>query len=668
MNLLKYAMGLALAMALTACGGGGGSAGTTPGSVAPTSPGTTNAGDTQTTAAGSVSVDLISGAGLSTQSISAIEIAQVKVTVKDAKGVLVPGTIVSFSESGVGLLKFAPASQTAMTTSQGLAVMEVRAADQTKIGATTISVTATIAGQTITAVKNVEVTNAPASGGVVDPQQLASAINFLSTDPADKSIVLQGAGGNGRTETGILKFRVVDKNSTPVKGVLVDFVVNPSSDVTLNIPQSTTDADGVVIASVSSKTVATAVVVKATVNGKSISTQSDQLKVTTGLGVLAGFEILPLVYNLDGALSGDSTDVTARLVDANSNPVADGVPVVFVATGGKIGTSAAGGCNTVNGACTVKFEVQEPRPANGMVKITGSAKVGETTTLQGEITLHMSSAPIAVYEPGTYDPQFPQVGATPLNFPSPVVLASCNKLNRPYMVANSLGFSAPSGTSISVKGDEATGLGASIGADNTVSDGSFGPTFFNVLLDPASANNPACNPNGIDTATATIEIATNASKSKRISKQPVKLTYPAGNLVLLRPNSAATPASISIGACGVSESTEVQAIGSDGLAIPAGATFFVSPSDSNADAGVYIANPGATVAGPLAGSATSLVSSSDVSRQSLWLVVKAPTSGPAACSTTGTTAGTGTITLDVTVQIGTRRNTQKVTVTYPMKS
>lgn len=665
MKLLNYVAGMAFALALTACGGGGGN----PGGTTPNGSGTSNAGDTQTTAVGSVSLALVNGAGQATNSISAVEIAQVKVIVKDAGGALVSGTVVSFSESGVGLLKFAPAAQTAMTTSEGLAVIEVRAADQTKTGATSVSVTATVGGQTITAVKTLEVTNAPVSGGVViDPQTLASSINFVSTDPADKSIVLAGAGGNGRTETGVLTFRVVDKNNTPVKGVLVDFVVNPSIDVTLNIAQGTTDADGVVITSVSSKTVATSVVVKATVNGKSITTQSDQLKVTTGLGIQAGFEILPLVYNLDGALSGDSTDVTARLVDSNSNPVADGVPVVFVATGGKIGTSAAGGCNTLDGACTVKFEVQDPRPTNGMVTITGSAKVGDATTLQREITLHMSAAPIAVYEPGTYDPRLPQVGATPLNFPSPFALTSCNKINRGYMVANSLGFSAPSGTSISVKGDVATGLGASIGADNTVLDGSFGPSFFNLLLDPSSANNPACNVNGIAITGAAVEVSTNAPKSKRVSKQSIAVTYPAGNLILLRPNSAATPASITIGACGVSETTEVQAIGSDGLAIPAGATFFVSPSDSNADAGVYIANPGATVAGALAGSATLLVSSSDASRQSLWLVVKAPTSGPAACSTTGATAGTGTITLDVTVQIGTRRNTQKVTVTYPMKS
>ncbi len=662
MKLLNYVLGLAVAVALTACGGGGGNPGGT--SQPTTGSGTSNAGDTQTTAVGSVSLALVNGAGQATNSISAVEIAQVKVIVKDAAGALVSGTVVSFSESGVGLLKFAPAAQTAMTTSEGLAAIEVRAADQTKTGATSVSVSATVGGQTITAVKTLEVTNAPVSGGtVIDPQTLASSINFVSTDPADKSIVLAGAGGNGRTETGVLTFRVVDKNNTPVKGVLVDFVVNPSIDVTLNIVQGTTDADGVVITSVSSKTVATSVVVKATVNGKSITTQSDQLKVTTGLGVQAGFEILPLVYNLDGALSGDSTDITARLVDSNSNPVADGVPVVFVATGGKIGTSAAGGCNTLNGACSVKFEVQEPRPANGIVTVSGSAKVGQSTTLLRQINLHMSSAPFGVYEPAAGVP------AAPLTSPLPVALTSCTKRSLPYMVANALGYSAPSGTTLSALGDPATGLGAAIGADNTVLDvGNFGPSSFNVLVDPSSANNPACNVNGIAITGATVEVSANAPKSKRVSKQPIAVTYPAGNLVLLRPNSAATPASITIGACGVSETTEVQAIGSDGLAIPAGATFFVSPSDSNADAGVYIANPGATVAGTLAGSATLLVSSSDASRKSLWLVVKAPTSGPAACSTTGTTAGTGTITLDVTVQIGTRRNTQNVTVTYPMKS
>lgn len=655
MKFLKYLSAGVLAVTLAACGGGGGSADGTGSSIS--SNGTSSAGNTQTTAVGSMSLELVNGAGLSTNSLSAIEIGQVRVIVKNPAGALVSGTIVSFSESGVGLLKFAPASQTAMTTSQGLAVMEVRAADQSKTGATTISVTATVSGQTITAVKTLEVTNAPTSGAVIDPQILASSINFLSTDPADNSIVLAGAGGNGRTETGILKFRVVDKNNTPVKGVLVDFVVNPSSDVILNVVQSTTDADGVVITSVSSKTIATAVVIKATVNGKSITTQSDQLKVTTGLGVQAGFEILPLTYNLDGALSGDSTDVTARLVDSNSNPVADGVPVVLVATGGKIGSSAAGGCNTLNGACTVKFEVQEPRPANGFVTVTGSTKVGASTPLQREITLHMSSAPLAVYEPMIYDPKLPKVGATPLNFPSPIVLTSCNKVNRTYMVANSLGFSAPSGSSIAVKGDLATGFGASIGTDNTILDGTFGPSYFNVLLDPSTSNNPSCNPNGIGSVNASFKVDTYAPKSKRVSKQSIDVTYPAGNLELFNVPTTGDPAAFTALGCNAFI-VPVAAVGSDGMTLPAGAEFSISATNG------AIATIGNTEMGTFANSTILPVASSSLAPQSLWMRVTAPSAGTALCQ-----AGTGlsaSFTVNVTFTNNERANTKKVTVTYPM--
>ena len=657
MKFFKYLSAGVLAVTLAACGGGGNPGG---GGSSTSGNGTTGAGETQTTAVGSVSLDLVNGAGLSTNSISAIEIRQVKVIVKDAAGAFVSGTIVSFSESGVGLLKFAPLAQTAMTTSQGLAVIEVRAADQTKTGATTVSVTASVNGQTITAVKTLEVTNAPVSGGaVVNPQTLASSINFLSTDPADNSIVLAGAGGNGRTETGILKFRVVDKNNTPVKGVLVDFVVNPSSDVTLNILQSTTDADGVVITSVSSKTVATAVVIKATVNGKSITTQSDQLKVTTGLGVQIGFEILPLIYNLDGSLSGDSTDVTARLVDSNSNPVADGVPVVFVATGGKIGSSAAGGCNTVNGACTVKFEVQEPRPVDGIVKVSGSAKVGSSTTLLREIKLNMSSATIGIFEPAAGVP------ATPLVPPLPLALNSCSKRSQTYMVSNSLGYSAPSGTTVSIKSDASVGLGATVDGGNTVLDvGSFGPSTFDIILDPTAANNPACNDSGISTTTATVQVTAIAPKSKRETVVPLTVSYPAGNLQLISFNTASTPAAITTTACNF-ETTRIEAIGSNGLTLPVGAQFFASASDAAASVEVSTVSPNSVDPfAPTNKNALLQAPSNNTNRQSLWFRVRAPSGGTAPCATSGTLVAKS-FTVDTTVLINGRRNTQTITVTYP---
>jgi hypothetical protein len=596
---------------------------------------------------------------VSTNSISAVEIAQVRVVVTDALGGLVSGAVVTFSESGVGLLKFAPAAQTAMTNSAGLAVIEIRALDQTKVGATTVSVAVSISGQGIAATKTLEITNAPVTGGVViDPQTLASSINFISTAPSDRAIVLQGAGGNGRTETGVLSFRVVDKNNTPVKGAIVDFVVNPSTDVTLNILQSTTDADGLVVTSVSSKTVATAVVAKATVKGTAITTQSDQLKVSTGLGVQAGFEILPLVYNLDGALSGDSTSVTARVVDANSNPVSDGVPIVFVATGGKIGTSAAGGCNTLNGACTVAFEVQAPRPANGIVTITGSTKVGVATTLLRQFDIHMSSAALGVFEPAAGIP------AAPLTPPLPVVLSACTKSTHKYMVANTLGYSVPSGATLAVKSDLATGMGGSLGSNTVLDIGTFAPSVFDVLLDPTTANNPACNASGIDIASAIVQMTVTAPKSKREVVVPLAVSYPAGNLLLIQNGTAGTTASAAMGTCGF-ETTQVAAIGSDGLTLPAGATFTVTPSEASAVVGVSTVSPDTvdpTI--PTNINNTLQAPSNNSSRQSIWLRIRAPNGGSAPCSTGGTLVEKSFI-VSVNISIGGRINTQTITVRYP---
>jgi hypothetical protein len=671
MNLLKSVFALALAVTLVACGGGGGNPGSTSNSTgssttttsATTSVPSTSAGDTEVTAAGAISVELVSGAGAITQTISAVEIAQVKVTVKDSKGAPVVGTIVTFTEAGPGLLSFAPVSKTDMTNSQGVAGAEIRAGDPSKTGATTVSVSATVAKQSISAVKNLLVTNAPVTGGVpVDPQTLASAVNFVSTDPADKAIVLQGAGGNGRTETGILKFRVVDKNGTPVKGATVDFVVNPSADVTLNIPQAKTDGDGIALTSVSSKAVPTAVVVKATVTGTLITSQSDQLKVTTGLGVANGFEILPLVYNLDGALSGDSTPITARLVDVNSNPVADGVPVVMVATGGKIGTSSAGGCNTVNGACTVDFAVQEPRPTNGIVTITGSAKVGETTTLLRQLNVNMSAAQIGLFKPFL---GIPAPALIPLD---PVVLSGCTKVSRGVMIANTVGYAAPAGTVVAVQKDTATGLGASIPTGNIVLDPSnFSPSTFNLVIDPTTADNPRCNATGIASITGSIELSAEAPKSKRTTRVPLSVTYPTGSLKLVKFQTADEPVAINMAGCGF-ETTRVEVMGSDGLTLPANSTFVVGTSDSAAVAQINTVNPvNADPAAPAAISNVLGLPSSSASRETVWLRLKAPNGGVNPCSTAAAKPGAASFTLNVTVtSTNSQKNTQNVTVTYPI--
>jgi len=55
--------------------------------------------------------------------------------------------------------------------------------------------------------------------------------------------------------------------------------------------------------------------------------------------------------------------VQVMLADAFGNPVPDGTPVVFQTNMGAIGSSDKGGCNTVNGVCSVVFRTQAPRTA-----------------------------------------------------------------------------------------------------------------------------------------------------------------------------------------------------------------------------------------------------------------------------------------------------------------
>lgn len=443
MRFSKYLVGLTVAIALTACGGGGGSAGST--STTAAGGGAAGGGSVVTQpATAAMSMDILSGAGVSTRSISAIEISKVSVVLKDAAGKPVPGAVVTFTEKSGSLLTIAPVSKTALTDVSGVASVEIRAASGTAVGATTVGASATVAAAAVTAELSIAITSAPTGGTVTDPQALANAMNFLDVNPADKSIVLAGSGGNGRSESATLRFRVVDKNNTPVKGATVTFDVIPANSVTLNIPSAASDAEGVVVTTVSSKSFATAAVVRATVtrtNSSTITSQSDQLLVTTGSAVPQGFDLSASKYNLNWDLSGDLSKITVRIVDTNGNPVADGVPVVFTADFGAVGSSARGGCVTVNGSCSVDYTVQDPRPADGQFStVIVSTQVGDGTSISRSLQFRFSDPRLLnVFENGT--------GST---LPTFAFTGSCQKQIFSAFAGTPEGFPAPAGTTVEV--------------------------------------------------------------------------------------------------------------------------------------------------------------------------------------------------------------------------
>ena len=342
-----------------------------------------------------------------------------------------------------------------------------------------------------------------------------AALNFISTSPSDKAIVLKGAGGNGRSETAILTFKVVDAGNNAVSGAVVNFNVVPASDVTLNIASATSNSSGLVVTSVSSKNTATTVVVRGVVNGTTISSQSDQLLVTTGLATQAGFDLSAKKYSLNSGITGDSSDIAVSIVDANGNPVADGVSVAFQTDFGRVGSSAAGGCLTSNGQCTVKYTVQDPRPPDGqLITVLATTTLGTGAVIGGWLNF-TATDPLIV----TLRTDKAASGTVVTDLP---LGAACTAQFN-YFVRTPLGLPAPSGTVVAMTG-LATGISASI-TTGTPTGAALDhlPTSL-VFSVNASGTTPACNPVGTRTQTAFLEVKFTADG--RDGTQNYKVTYP----------------------------------------------------------------------------------------------------------------------------------------------
>jgi hypothetical protein len=242
----------------------------------------------------------------------------------------------------------------------------------------------------------------------------AASIVLGDITPSDKSIVIQGAGGSGRTELAQVSFRVIDKNGAPVANQSVSFSTISTKSVRLSQASATTDGNGIVSVELMSGTEPTAVRVVASLpNG--LSTVSDSVTITTGLPVQLSLSLSAHASNIEGYDYDDVTDeIKLLLADQFSNPVADGVPVVLQTDSGSIGTSGRGGCTTDNGRCTVDLRSQNPRYGSdataprgraGLATITATTLSGSSVPLSGEIAVFLSGSTVSnltlVGTPGT---------------------------------------------------------------------------------------------------------------------------------------------------------------------------------------------------------------------------------------------------------------------------
>ncbi|WP_436546489.1 Ig-like domain-containing protein [Janthinobacterium sp. RB2R34] len=195
-----------------------------------------------------------------------------------------------------------------------------------------------------------------------------ASIQFSAVSPVGRSIVIKGQGGLQRTETATLTFRVFDTFGRALAGQPVTFELLNGPDMTLNKANDTTDANGDVITTVNSGITPTTFRVRASLPS-GVSTLSDTVLVSTGLPIQAAFSLSSQRSSVEGwsydsPLGTPATIVTVLLADQAGNPVADGTPVSFQSNLGVVGSSSMGGCNTVNGGCSVDFRSQNPRTAS----------------------------------------------------------------------------------------------------------------------------------------------------------------------------------------------------------------------------------------------------------------------------------------------------------------
>jgi hypothetical protein len=229
----------------------------------------------------------------------------------------------------------------------------------------------------------------------------ATSIEVGSISPPDSSIVIQGAGGAGRSETATVGFKVLDKSGLPVANQVVTFATISTKAVRLSQSSGTTDLNGEVVTNLISGTEPTAVRVSATLaNG--LSTVSDTITVTTGLPIQNAFSLSATEFNIEGFNYDDvRTDIKLLLADQFGNPVADGVPVVAQTDSGAIGSAARGGCTTLNGSCTMSLRSQNPRYGDdasapsgraGVATIQVSTLAGTNVPLTGQIAVFFSGS------------------------------------------------------------------------------------------------------------------------------------------------------------------------------------------------------------------------------------------------------------------------------------
>lgn len=364
MRIVKVLLALAAAAILSqGCGGGGGGAAftCTSGNCGTSSSSSSSGGTTQgaeemgTVINGTFQQGVLGTPGLATGTqLSAGGSTQLSLSfiVTKTNAPATDAISVTFtSKCPVGTTTITPATA---SNTNGSITATYTSAGGCSLTQDTVTATVTGGGTTLT--------NTTATATIALAQAHANSIVFLSASPTNI-----GLQGTGQPSSSIVTFQVVTAAGGPVANAVVNFTLSTTlGGVALVNSTATTGTDGKASTTVQAGTRAQSVVVTATTTGPSgpIAANSNSLTVTTGIPDASRVSLsvqCPNVeaYNLDGV----TVPVTMRMKDRFSNPVPDGTPVNFAASGGGIGSQCLTTTTpTESGVCTVNWVSQAPRP------------------------------------------------------------------------------------------------------------------------------------------------------------------------------------------------------------------------------------------------------------------------------------------------------------------
>lgn len=177
---------------------------------------------------------------------------------------------------------------------------------------------------------------------------------------------------SGSASSGSIEFTVY-ANGTPAANQDVNIELTKSpSDLSFitdgnRIPKKVkSDASGKVTVNLYPGNLPGPVEIKATLaSNTNIFVLSKEVAVASGRVTQNGLSLSVSKVALAGDYDGDTSTITARMVDRVGNAVPDGTVISFISEGGSVTPN----CATTNGVCTATLTTQNPRPVDSRVSV-----------------------------------------------------------------------------------------------------------------------------------------------------------------------------------------------------------------------------------------------------------------------------------------------------------